>query len=218
MRKRSLFWRIFAWFWLCVTLVAASNVLVLLLDRPQAFMDEHRQRSARMLRMLAEGQALPDPGTRTWVEKIKDDLGMTILLFDGTGRPLDAATTPPEAARALSLAMAGQDPAHVETGQGYWLAVPVNDGSRRMYAASMVRVRRPRPTPFSGRSPSAGAWPSCSSCRESSVSSWPAPCRRRCTSCATPPAGWPAATWRPVSPTGRWGGGMRSATWPTAST
>ncbi len=154
MRKRSLFVRIFGWFWLCVTLVAAGNILVLILDQPHAFMSEHRQRSARMVRLLAEGQMLTDASARAWIERVKEDLRMEIHLFDGQGRPLAATTAAPEARQALALAMAGQEMAHVEIDGGYWLAVPLDAaGGGKTFAVGMVNVRRPPPYAFLGPGP-----------------------------------------------------------------
>src|SRR5512138_2986050 len=97
MRKPGLFLRIFIWFWVCMTLVAAGNILVLILNRPQAFMDEHRDRSVRLLRLLTEGEAQTQSPSSNWMKKVEDDLHMEIYLYDREGRPIGESTTSPEA-------------------------------------------------------------------------------------------------------------------------
>ncbi len=145
MIKRSLFIRIFGWFWACMTLVVAANLVVLLMNEPEELKAAHRARTARLLAVLAEGESLDSPGGAAWPEKVKQAMGMEVFVFDATGRAALRGTPPASATDVASRAAATGKVAHLDVSVGYWLAVPGTasaDGSHRI-AVGLVRMPPP---------------------------------------------------------------------------
>ncbi|MDA8432048.1 MAG: ATP-binding protein [Nitrospiraceae bacterium] len=123
---RSLFMKIFLWFWLAVTLVGAIGVVIALTTNPRA------AAIARYEKQISEaGRTLADAykagGARALAEeeaRIGRQSRISVLLF-GEGGPLSGRFTSPRGRRLAGTALLTGEPQFGPGRRGLWYAQPV---------------------------------------------------------------------------------------------
>lgn len=140
---KSLFARMFLWFWLSMTLIGAIGVVVALTTDPgAALLARHKKQIVKAGRMLiiayeTGGPAsLADQGRR-----LERETRIHLFLFRGGDGPLSGRFLPPRVTRLVELTMMTGEPQHGPGRRGTWYAMPAGGGY-------VVLAALPRPSPM----------------------------------------------------------------------
>ncbi len=130
MKTRSLFVKIFLWFWLAMTLIGAIGVIIALTtDQRKADIARHRERLARQSQDFIS--AYQSGGVAALQEKTLETARKTRsrnFLFKGMEGPLGGGQIPPRVMDLVMLAVQTEE-IQVKPGKGgIWVAMPATGG------------------------------------------------------------------------------------------
>jgi signal transduction histidine kinase len=124
---KSLFARIFLWFWLAMTLIGAIGVVVALTTDPRAaLLARHEKQIARAGKVLiatyeADGPRALEERRRRVERRIR----FPVFLFRGNDGPLSGHVLPPRVKRLVEMALITGEPRHRPGRRATWYALPL---------------------------------------------------------------------------------------------
>jgi two-component system, OmpR family, sensor histidine kinase CpxA len=140
---KSLFARIFLWFWLSMTLIGAIGVVVALTTDPRAaLLARHEKEIAKAGKMLISVYEAEGPAALAVQSgRLERRTNIPIFLFRGNEGPLSGRFLPPRVKRLAEMAMLTGEPQRGPGRRAIWYALPA-DGNYVVLAAL------PRPSPM----------------------------------------------------------------------
>lgn len=140
---KSLFARIFLWFWIGMTLMAAIGVVVALTTNPRAaLLARHKNLIANSGRMLISAYETDGPvGLLEQSRRIERRTHIPIFLFRFNEGPLSGRLLPPRLGRLADMAAVTGEPQHRGGRRAIWYALP--SGADYVVVAAL-----PRPSPM----------------------------------------------------------------------
>ena len=140
---KSLFARIFLWFWLAMTLIAAVGVVVALTTDPRtALVARHKDQIARDGRMLIRTYESAGPmALAEESRRLERRTGFPIFLFRGNEGPLSGRFLPPRLVRLAEMALINGEAQYGRGRRATWYALPSDGGY-------VVLAALPRPSPI----------------------------------------------------------------------
>lgn len=141
---KSLFARIFLWFWLAMTLIGAISVVVALTTDPRAaLLARHRKHVAEAGKMLIKAYENGGPSSlAAQGHLVERQTGIPVFLFRGNEGPLSGRFLPPRLRRLAEMALITGEPRYRPGRRAIWYALP--SGSDYVFLAAL-----PRPSPMS---------------------------------------------------------------------
>ncbi len=140
---KSLFARIFLWFWLAMTLIGAIGVVVALTTDPRAaLLARHEKEIAKAGKMLISVYETGGPAALALQSsRLERRTNIPIFLFKGNEGPLSGRFLPPRIKRLAEMAMLTGERQRGPGRRAIWYALPA-DGNYVVLAAL------PRPSPM----------------------------------------------------------------------
>jgi two-component system sensor histidine kinase CpxA len=140
---KSVFIKIFLWFWLAVTLIGAVGVVIALTTDPRAAaLARHEKQLVRIGTQLISiyetrgSMALAEQGDR-----FERETGILTFLFKGDEGPLSGRFVPPRGRRLAAMTSVTGEPQHIPGKNGLWFALPMEGGY-------IVLAELPPPSPI----------------------------------------------------------------------
>lgn len=140
---KSLFVRIFLWFWLAMTLIAAVGVVVALTTDPRtALVSRHKNQIARYGKMLIRTYESAGPlALAAEGHRLERRTGFPIFLFRSSDGPLSGRFLPRRLVRLAEMALINGEAQYGRGRRATWYALPIDDGY-------VVLAALPRPSPI----------------------------------------------------------------------
>jgi two-component system, OmpR family, sensor histidine kinase CpxA len=140
---KSLFARIFLWFWLAMTLIGAIGVVVVLTTDPRAaLLARHEKEIARAGKVLIRAYETQGPAALAEEgRRLERRMNIEVFLFRGDEGPLSGRFVPPRVRRLAEMAGITGEPQHGPGRKTTWYAIPAEGGY-------VVLASLPRPSPI----------------------------------------------------------------------
>lgn len=147
---RSLFIKMFLWFWLAVTLVGAIGVVIALTTNPRAAAIARHEKQIStagraLIKAYASGGAQAVAGEE---DRFERQAHIRVLLFKSGGDPLSGRPAPLRGRRLAEIALLTREPQFGPGRGGFWYALPLEDEyvilSEIPHLSPMARILDPR--------------------------------------------------------------------------
>jgi len=140
---KSLFARIFLWFWLAMTLIVAIGVVVALTTDPRAaLLARHKKQIARAGEVLISAYERGGPAALAeQSRRLERRTGIHVFLFRGNEGPLSGRFLPPRLRRLAELVLVTGEPQHGPGRRAKWYGLPAGGDY-------VVLAALPRPSPI----------------------------------------------------------------------
>ena len=145
---RSLFVKIFLWFWLATIMIIASTIVLMSVIEPhRPFREDGRQvkRLAREGRMMVDILEHQGPGAvRDFIAGMQQRGGTSIFLFNENGKAITGQPAPSDAEELAARTQKSGVTEFSNRGKRFMLARPIYGLEGRSYVIVREMLRRPR--------------------------------------------------------------------------